>query len=711
MLLSCASKMVVQARLALLLVLLLLAPGRSLLAAEMQPLPAPLKMPKGSPEQRAATLATQALAGGKDALPALLAAIKASGLGVREPDGPVLIKPDRPSQGLAFDPLEVHAMARLVEKRIEVPLQSISALLSIASPQLKEATLDALLLQDIQADANDKAETVRFWAYFIVELGRQGSEPYDLLGRVNLAEIRLNGIQAAFIWRRLTAELYVAAQAEKAATRSQASTEAHGNHPGFVAVRATSSPTLSPSYLQPASVTADLPENPRFWTIASEGPAPCTFNSTQETILDIEALGSKALLRKLLNYLKENMGEVAQKSIAAYQRIIGVVNIAFAYAKLAMIYTFLKVEISMNNPPLVRYRESKRGEMRVLTARVSQDVDPEDLQMINCLRQVLHAAGSNFKVQQSGALEDVEVGWALKPFTVNPIVELEPVKHSTLTRTDANGVATIEVWGTARKYGVSSKAIQVTKQQRVEVRVVPESSGILKDFWDVIKTAIGLFIGGPKGLLTIPADLLKRTTLLSTYIYTFPVKDWENDLPITMKITSRASRYHLATGTLQGRLLLIDPNAEEGKRRYKGTLTIDCKFAERGWGWHTSQPVEVTAHEDGDWLYLNLGFKGEPNPIIELPGTSFQYDIHKGVSNPPRVFKNVPAEPIPDYWAENGSLWFGITGGTRIKEPRPQKLKRPVGTRDTEHQSVTVRWPEGKPDDMCDWDVTFSAPE
>jgi hypothetical protein len=119
------------------IVVALAAGGRVAWAAQEISLPAPLKMPQGSPDARAAALAKEVLAVGKSALPALLTAMQAAGFGVIETDRRVLVEPAQPSQGLAFDPWEAEGIARACAARMTIPLNNVGLLPATVSRSLR----------------------------------------------------------------------------------------------------------------------------------------------------------------------------------------------------------------------------------------------------------------------------------------------------------------------------------------------------------------------------------------------------------------------------------------------------------------------------------------------------------------------------------------------------------------------------------------------
>ncbi len=96
-----------------------------------------------------------------------------------------------------------------------IPLANLAANLARALPVLQGASLEQLLLEGIRAHAGDQPSPMRFWARFILELGRQGPSGYDLLGQADPAAVRLNAVQVSFMLRRLTGDVLAFSGAAK----------------------------------------------------------------------------------------------------------------------------------------------------------------------------------------------------------------------------------------------------------------------------------------------------------------------------------------------------------------------------------------------------------------------------------------------------------------------------------------------------------------
>ncbi len=196
----------------------LIALGTTLLSQAPAAKPgSPLVMPM-LPEEVdywAVRLAGKVLKGGKDALPALDSAFQAAGFGVRQNDGQIT-QSDKPGQFMIVKRMELEAMVNMSAKGMNLPMANLVSGLGKALPELNPAELTDLLLDGIRKNAASTRACMRFWSLFIVELGRQSVRPYDLLGKVDQAQVRFDAIQTTLILRRLSRDLGILAFKAKA---------------------------------------------------------------------------------------------------------------------------------------------------------------------------------------------------------------------------------------------------------------------------------------------------------------------------------------------------------------------------------------------------------------------------------------------------------------------------------------------------------------
>src|SRR6185503_1948693 len=222
-----------------------------------------------------------------------------------------------------------------------------------------DAPLADAILDAVRKGAKSNHAAVRFWARFIVELGKDSNAPYDLLNRVDPAKVRLDAIQVALILSRLTGDLAVF---EKGSTAHHATPR-----------------TRSPQQ------------------------HPCGVTDVEDVILDTNALASTTLF----SILTERLGGAA----ARYGKVAGLANVVLTVFKFIVSYASVRVEITMDADKLIRTKNTTAGEKRMLKAKLS--IDTGKWQMINCLRPLLNEAGLDVDIPESGPLADLKVEWYL----------------------------------------------------------------------------------------------------------------------------------------------------------------------------------------------------------------------------------------------------------------------------------------------------------
>jgi hypothetical protein len=465
-------------------------------------LPEPLKLPPGTTDQRAAALAKAIATGDDSSIAALYAAILAAGYGVRDVDGSMMQTID-PGQGLALNAWEVAATAKLYGDGYGVMLGHLAESFTRTVPQLKDVPLATALLEGIRTGAKSNNPAVRFWARFIVELGRNSETPYDLLGQVDPAKTRLDAVQVALILSRLSGDLAVA-QKQK-----------HAHH---------ARPPVQ---------------------------GPCGTSETQDLILDYTALSSTTLF----GFLGSRLGGAAE----SYGDVAGIANVVLTVFKFIASYAALDVEITMDGDVLVRTKDTKPGERRKLTAKLRTDVG--NWQMINCLRPALNIVGLDVDMPKNGPLSGVNVSWvmvlggdsrgwlgtvadfgnillgeesnsdALVFFDAVPGAERSPAKQYT----NEDGVSEIYVVGMPQEKDLSRrKLFELNKAAgvRVDVQLKPmrikDTKEGLSNIMDIVGNAFSFLTGDPVGggVGTVTETLYRSNWYASKPFY-FPVKDWE----------------------------------------------------------------------------------------------------------------------------------------------------------------------------------------
>ena len=487
-------------------------------AFDSNKLPEPARMPSGNIDEQATVLAKAVSVGDESSTASLYASVLAAGYGVRKADGRV-VQTMKPGQGLLVEASEVAATAKLYGEGYGVGLGHMGqAFMKI--PTLKDTALATELLEGIRKAAKSDQPAVRFWGRFIVELGRNSSARYDLMGQVNPAEVRLDAIQVFLMLSRLAGDLALLDRRARVGQRDGVKNEilSHSHHFRLRNER------LTPSQ------------------------QPCGTSDVNGIILDYGALASTTLHGELL----ERLGHTGKE--------IPIANIVLAVLKFILTYAMLETKIELiGPPPLVRTKDTKPGEQRLLVGSVWIENKAEAL---NCLRPFLNMIGLDFNLPNSGPLADVNVVWegvlgfdeesrgwisTVRDFIRNLGEEPPPGKrivyfdyfagteHSRTQRTGSSGLSIIFVVGAPQEKDLSrEKLTKVARAAGVMFRVQVKSTkmndlssqlGTIGDFaGPLIAFLTGDVAGGAVGLAT---ETLYRMSWRGSDPFYFVVRDWE----------------------------------------------------------------------------------------------------------------------------------------------------------------------------------------
>ena len=481
-------------------------------------LPAPASMPPGTPDQAAAALATQIAAGDAGSLPAILAGLQASGIGIRDGTGGVLIQPAQPSQGFAIDNEQAIALGMAATNPTEMTLAELATTLSIGIPDLKGAPTASLILDGIRTRAGDQTPTTRFWAHLLIELGklpRYGNDPYDLTSAtLDPASTYLDMVQVELILFRLDADLTGMRDQLKAGTAL-----VPAQWPGAIAV---------------------------VYAADAAGSGPCNMNESESQIMDVGAATSTKGFDTMVEYLTKaaSVSEAGKALAEKVGRFTGMANVVLAYAKVVMYYAALHVDISMDGSgPLIRTKKSgpsAAGEQRHLTAHAF--FDAKNSQMINCFRIMLNGLGMDLSGPSDGNLANSDAQWRLVKggvsgnSTANRIVEFfggDPIHQ----KTNDLGVATIGIEGYPQDHTFPDTAPPVVPDKDAEVWVTVQPKPV-SFTQDAIDAGAGAAAGLVGGLVTAPAEMLLRSNLLKPAELPFKVRDWQLAFKLTIQQTS-----------------------------------------------------------------------------------------------------------------------------------------------------------------------------
>lgn len=599
------------------------------------PLPAPLAMPSGSPDDAAVTLARLVLTGGDRSLPALITALRASGIAVVDFDGKVLVAPViGADQGYALHQWEVPALLDAEQAGLTTTVADLGDSLTVAHPALANAPIADFLLDGIRTGANGANPALRFWARFIVALGKYGSGGSDLLDpRTTPAAAPLGGIQTNLILRRLVADVWSAkVQLERAA-----------------------GPPDTHAFSQPAA------------------SAPCQLGDVEGQILSVSSIAGSLGFGQLMGYLDNagalgtsigsKLGMTAAEKIAAAG---GFANGVFAFAQLFFALAAFHGEVSMDPPgnPLVRTKTTTPGESRTLRMKVTFDIG--NWQFINCIRPILQMAGLDLSqaMSQNGPVPGAEVAWHLIQGGVSNVTDPDPAKrqltpliqfHSgdiTRTITDKDGVASAVVEGVPQKENLPGAYVRVAKPARIRATVALKTANLFGDVSTAVST---MLCGGPlaMGACAIP-EMLLRSHLLFGATIDFQVIDWVP--PEGLRVTHRTRVVSSTKGVgldVTWTATVRDKDFDKESNSYKGTGRVT--------GFQMSFPAnsEQCKGSAGE----KIAIADDTNTMVALSPGWVTYSF---------TGKNVQADPsmlgIPANTAELGAIPVDIQRGGATAE-------------------------------------------
>ena len=517
-------------------------------------LPAPAQMPEGTVEERAAALAASVARGDANSIASLRAAVLASGYGVREQGGAVR-RAEGAGQGLAFEAWQLAATAKLYGDGYGVGLERLGAALGAAAPELMGAPFVELVVRDLREAAASENVNVRFWAQFVMEMGRNAEEPYDFMIDEDVSRARLDAVQLSFLLTRLAADLHLLEKKSQTASAKKRALRRAGGATFIAASFARA------SYDEGESPAAA----PKFATTAQEAPAaqPCALDEVQSIILDYNATATTTAFGSLMGYLAGKGVRGAGK----WANLAGKANVVLTILKFIASYAAINTEITLEGGMLTRTKTTQGGERRTLTAKLVMDTGK--WQALNCIRPAMNAAGLDFSLPGSGAMSGVRVVWRLvnggdtrgywgrvwhTATNVNKILEgkmtdddggaivyLDTAAGATRAEdkhhynyTDDNGESKIPVVGLGQRKDLSKETLKSVYKPlgvKVDVQVktmkIKDAKGAAGTLGDLAGNAIAALTGDLWGAgLGTAAETAYRSNWYSSKVHYFPVKDW-----------------------------------------------------------------------------------------------------------------------------------------------------------------------------------------
>lgn len=551
-----------------------------------------------TPDEAAAELARKLLAGGDGALPALLAALEQSGIDVRDMDldNRVVNTPAAPRQGMAFQAGEVVLLDRLRQQGYSFELRSLSEVLTSAyqlpADQHPERLCSWELVQALRRHAEGDVPPMRFWARFIIELGRQGPGEYDLLdpdGMVGIdGKVPLDGVQLGLILLRLAGDLDVyrtPTGAEGVADGGTSDATARRRVPhlpgGWYASRPGALDRRVRTAAAPWAATAGL----LFASLqgtgsgaggtggGSSGGGDCNMDYAAGVATDAGAAAATEGFSQVLDNL---FGEAGKR----WSRGMAIANIALSLLKFVFNGFLLDVQIEFaDGAGRLERTKSDTADGKTLEATATVRLNAGGSRYLNCFRIMLNAAGVDFNLGNDGPIDNAKVTWKLYRggATGSGDIGIAQFRGDPRMRTDGAGMARITVEGKRQRRQYPEAAVAVEKPASLGIEVVLKDSSLAQDLVD----AIGAFTGGAIG---VAVSLLERMVPFGAE-RPFTVVDWAADYRVDWQ----------------------DPR---GMRIYGGT----CERPEGAWN------LAISGHASQQGFTINFGGRLDANINADYRG-------------------------------------------------------------------------------------------
>jgi hypothetical protein len=453
----------------------------------------------------APTFAHQVRGGGGIGRTQLVEALRLSGFRILGADGAEMAHPVGMGQGVSFAAWEVDVLAARDSTGPYVSLSNLGETLAAGAPDLTGAPIADLLLDEVRASVNSSQLDMRFWARFVVELGRTASEPYDLLGAPDPSAVLLDGTQVQLLVRHSVISAWLA-----------------GHQSQSVAM-------LDGQVANSDSVASNT------WTAAAlqASSLPCTLTEQDRALLD----GAVKTTKISGSYLRDWLAK--QHIHWSADRWFEYGGTLLTYAKLAINKLAFKIDLDLvGGSPLVRTplsRITDSGAHRRLKAAVRFDIGAN--QAVNCFRIMLAPLGLDLDVPNDGPLEGAQVTFKIvdgrdlvRFFSLYGRIQDGTNEtygnRADLVRTDKEGIAYTGLEGLPQQSALPHDIVPVAKTVVLVVQAAPKHANIVQDLLDALDV---LEVGvNPAVLVTaVPVEMALREPALFEFPKAIEVTDWK----------------------------------------------------------------------------------------------------------------------------------------------------------------------------------------
>jgi hypothetical protein len=497
-------------------------------------LPEPTIIADGRSDESAAKIAARLSKYEDDSLSYLIGTLQKAGFYIIDENQKILYQPtvDFKGMGLAFYDYEVVGMLKLSRAGYVTSVGKIADVIASDLPPAIKQRFGAMMLEDLrkasrleiraeEITSNKSAQTKRFWAKLMIELGKNFPQPVDLM-TATPENAQLNIIQASLWERRLVGDLiaYAKQQGGTAFNRSRAPEKLFRPNRDQV------------SFLN-ASFKIPVPDD------------PCNYAAVETTEVDGAATAFTTIHGQILGLFETKAQTGAMTTMEKVGTGLGMINLALSWAKLVAALSQVQGKITVQEPmPLIRTKSSNTpGERRTLTGKF--EIKVNNLRKLNCARLAINmTTGMDFSMPPSGPLSEKPVSWELqgelsfagqgssKSGEFDEVVYLLPVDGANRDHhkqeTDANGESKIYLEGGKQKKDLTGqKVVPLPRKATVRADIALKNMKDSKqEVTDIASFGLGVATGGGLiGIMSAIPEIGFRMKIPVTAV-SVPVRDW-----------------------------------------------------------------------------------------------------------------------------------------------------------------------------------------
>ena len=453
----------------------------------------------------AKTLATAIITGNDTTVPALVAAVSASGITIRDLDQSVARPATEPASGAIFLAGQIIAMGKLETRGEPISMTEFAASVATLGYGRTEAdageSLGTALIDEIRVAAASDVPTTAFWGLLLTELGRQGAGHYDLLDTESPnPSVTIDAVQASFLLAHL---VQVAAAGEPAASRN------------------------------PSLALAGGPTPPTVRLAAAANLGPCA------ALNDVQALLSNVSDKLLGGALSKILETWLSKGADFALKVISAVWLILNYMLGQMIFDE-NLDLTAGGNPIVRTTSTTSPGDAPATVRATLKIDSSGSAYAQCFKHLAAAVGIGVELNSEGALQSARIGWMID----GDVLEFAKGECKTNCEaiTDEHGQTEIDVEGQMQRRALPKHPVKEMKTVRISYILLPSKSDT--NFWRDLAGASGFVFSVAQGgaaafwaSVDLALELIQRIGDRGGSLMV-EVKDWRQDWPATIRFVA-----------------------------------------------------------------------------------------------------------------------------------------------------------------------------